>query len=918
MTVDKTSSAPLTVTVNNRLARRLLREYGQEAEARGDLVWERPSILPWSAWDASLYEELIVCGYETRALLSPTAESYLWEKAISSSDVELDPEEPLLLQSQSTATAVSDAWRLLCEWGLDEQVLDDYQTDEAVWLKEQIDRFKDHCGKLELLDRSGLTERVTEGFEAGAFSIPEKIHFVGFDEMTPSQRRRLDVLRTAGVEVAEYPVESRSTQDVQRIALEDPDSEIVTAIRWAEQHLLEDANATIAFVVPRLSEFRERLLLGLEESFEPEAKVTGSNPKRALYNVSLGTSLAEAPMVHDALSWFEVLCGRARDLDTYSNLLLSPFVTHSEAESSLRALLDMRIRRWARPEMDFKAWVKLNAWQARRQSDAGDGGTGDANGDAQVPHHWLKAIRRLVSMAGNLAAKRQTASLWRGELRRILEIVGWPGDRGLDSIEFQQAKAFGAAIDTMAELDLVQPDGFGFAEIVDWLSRITSETLFQPESPANAPIQVLGPLEASVQTFDHAWLLGFDEAHWPPPAHPNPFLPYELQRNKGMPHATPAREYAYTAQLTERLLGKMATRIIVSHPLREGDTECAPSPFITTVAPTDIEALRIDLGKTLAERSLDAPATRFTDDTAPPLNTEVVPVHVEGGSAVLADQSACPFRAFASHRLAVDAPSRPEAGLDAATAGSIVHRALEQLWGELKGHSDLLGLPGEKLEQLVREAVATPLGDWEKRLPDVFTPHFTALWRQRTETLLLEWLALERDREPFTVFARELEQDVCVSDLEFEVRVDRIDALDDKRQVILDYKTGKSGSRQGWTSERLEEPQLPLYTLATDAEIGAVALAKVRRDKDRGFVGMAASEDLLPRVTAPDLEKGEPEFDETIETWRTKLESLADEFRDGRAVVEPTDSACEYCELGMLCRINDPVSSMDESEEQQQ
>ncbi len=918
MTVDKTSSAPLTVTVNNRLARRLLREYGQEAEARGDLVWERPRILPWSAWDASLYEELIVCGHETRALISPTAESHLWEKVISLSDVELDPEEPLLLQSQSTATAISDAWRLLCEWGLDEQVLDDYHTDEVVWLKQQIDRFKDDCGNLDILDRSQLTERISEGFKTSAFSIPEKIHFVGFDEMTPSQRRRLEVLRDAGVEVVERQIESQSTQVVQRIALEDPDSEIITAIRWAEQLLCQDPNVTIAFVVPRLSEFRERLLLCLEEAFEPEVKVTGSNPKRALYNVSLGISLTEAPMVFDAMAWFAVLSGRARDLETYSNLLLSPFVTHSEAESAMRALLDMRVRRWARPEMNFKTWSNLNNWQARRRSDTTDEGSGDASSDTHVPHHWLKAIRRLASMAGKLETKRQTASLWRGDLRRILEIVGWPGERGLDSIEYQQAEAFGSAIDTLAELDLVQPDGFGFSEIVGWLSRIASETLFQPESTANAPIQVLGPLEASVQTFDRAWLLGFDEAHWPPPAHPNPFLPYELQRNKGMPHATPAREYAYTAQLSERLLGKMATRVIVSHPLREGDTECAPSPFITTVAPMDIDALGIDLGQTLAERSLGASVTQFADDTAPPLDTEVLPVHIEGGSAVLADQSACPFRSFANRRLAVDTPSRPEMGLDAATAGSIVHRALEQLWGEIKGHSDLLGRSKEKLEQLVREAVAIPLGDWEKRRPDVFTPQFTALWRQRTETLLMEWLALECDREPFTVFARELEQQVRVSDLEFEVRVDRIDTLDDKRQVILDYKTGKSGSRQGWTSERLEEPQLPLYTLATDAEIGAVALAKVRRDKDRGFVGMAASEDLLPRVAAPDLEKGEPEFDKTLETWRTKLESLADEFRDGRAVVEPTDSACEYCELGMLCRINDPVSSMDESEEQQQ
>jgi len=54
-----------------------------------------------------------------------------------------------------------------------------------------------------------------------------------------------------------------------------------------------------------------------------------------------------------------------------------------------------------------------------------------------------------------------------------------------------------------------------------------------------------------------------------------------------------------------------------------------------------------------------------------------------GGSALFKNQAACPFRAFAAHRLDAYPLDEPVAGLDAAERGSILHAALEFIWREL-------------------------------------------------------------------------------------------------------------------------------------------------------------------------------------------------------------------------------------------
>jgi len=449
----------------------------------------------------------------------------------------------------------------------------------------------------------------------------------------------------------------------------------------------------------------------------------------------------------------------------------------------------------------------------------------------------VRLLERFAARAGRLSGGRRPAAEWRGGLKDLLDAVGWPGQRGLDSEEHQQLEALGAVLDALSGLDAVCPQGLTYEQVLGGLERSVGETLFQPESAPDAPIQVMGPLEAAGQVFDGVWVLGLDEAHWPVLAHPNPFLSYALQRDRGMPNASPERELAYARRLTDRLLG--SGRVVgVSHPLREGDAECTPSPLIAgldCVHPTEL-GLDPEADASLAACLAVGTPERFDDERETPLD---MPADLAGGSAVLADQAACPFRAFARHRLGADEPETVAPGLDAATFGSLVHRILEVVWSELGDSTRLATLAAEEISGILSRAVDGALAVWQGRLADVLTPGFSALLRERLLALVEEWLEIERQRAPFEVLAREQEEHVDLGGLGLGLKVDCIDELEDGSRIVLDYKTGKSASAGSWDRDRLEEPQLPLYAVAVAGGLSGLALAKVRRDGHRGFEGAA-------------------------------------------------------------------------------
>jgi ATP-dependent helicase/nuclease subunit B len=854
------------VTVNRRLARYHRELYDARACEQGREVWDSPDILPWGAWLARSYEEFMLCGAPLSAplLLSEAQELALWERVIGESA----RGGGLLLPSAAAGLAM-DAWNIRVVWRLPVEAMDGALGEDVRAFMGWSQAFERRCREAGWLDRARLGDAVAEWWRQRVLCPPRELLLAGFDELTPQQEAVLAGAAAAGAALRQVPADPPGR--ARRAAFPALDDELMAAARWARAKLERDPRARMGIVVPQLAAVRERVSRTLDGVLHAHTLLPENLREHRLYNLSLGPPLSEYPAVGAAICVLGVDARRV-PMEELSALLRSPYLGGGDREGQRRAMLDARLRELREPEIPLARMFSASAG-------------GDYCPDL------LRRLRGLEREHFGCPAE-QSPSGWAIHFSRCLDLLGWPGDRPLSSAEYQTVLAWREQLAGLATLDAVQPR-MRRAAALDKLKRMTEAAIFQPEGEP-APVQVLGLLEAAGERFDALWVLGLHGDVWPAAPRPNPLLPYRLQRDSGVPHASAERELRFARRVTERLLAG-APEVIFSHPLREGDADLRPSPLVAQIdlaAPGEIllaehvpyaELLR-SAGRQESLRDASGPAL--------PAGS-----HVSGGTALLKDQAACPFRAFAIHRLHADALEGPARGLEPLDRGILVHRALERCWARLGDFGTLLAATDDALEGLCREAASTAVEEQVGRRPSVYTERFAAIEEERLAALLLQWLVLERSRTPFSVLVQEREQVADLGSIRVTARADRLDRLPDGSIAIIDYKTGRPRV-QSWDGDRPDEPQIPLYAVASGEALGAVAFARVRKG-EMAFLGVGTSD------IAPGIEQVAPEtVDALLAGWRRALSALAAEVVAGHAPVAPKEAkTCQYCDLGALCRI---------------
>lgn len=839
------------LTASSRLARVLSRDFHSMQAGRGGRLWNRPDVLPlsayldraWSEWLARYADE------STPILLNAAQEQMLWEQVIRDS-----PSGASLLQIPETARQAAETWRVIAEYRL--AVDGSFEASEdwaafAAWARE----FRRRCSANGWLERAGLSDFLRDRIAAGPVPLPGALFAAGFDEMTPKQSDFFEALgEWRHIErqyVSPIPEQRR---------LRNASEEIRSAAEWARGLLASDPKTQIGIIVaPDLTRSRALLQRIFGEVLDPGGE--RSDNGRA-FHLSVGPALAEYPLVCAALLMAEFAQGKSV-LPRAGLLLRSPFVGGAKRECTKRAQLDARLR-------------KNGVWNI----------TSSVLRDAASGCPELQRVLRRVEKVLRELPAEQRPSDWRRGIEDLLDAFGWPGDRAPSSTEFQTVAAWRELLSGLAALDLIAlPMSFG--QVFDWLHQRAADTRFQVEDEG-APVQVMGLLEAAGQRFDHLWIMGLDDEALPAAANPNPFLPLSLQREHRLPHSSPERELEFATKIMHRLLGS-APDIVLSYPATEGDRTLAPSPLIAGGAWLEDSAPRAN--DWIASLRCSAVFDEIADQAGPPLAQS----DSTGGASLFKDMAACPFRAFAKHRLGARPLEDTELGLTYRDRGTTVHKALEFIWRELGSHARLIELTASEFEALIArgaEAAVLKLGPGLGR----------DLEKRRLQRLLSEWLAIEKSRGPFTVAEIEAERDIAIAGLQVRVRADRVDALPDGREIILDYKTGQLKSR-GWEGERPDEPQLPLYCATSDRPVAGAAFAQIRTGELR-FRGLTAGDATLPSLAKMSIDPAVP-FERQVVEWRRVLEHVADNFRAGRAEVDPKPGACENCGLRALCRIRE-------------
>ena len=100
----------------------------------------------------------------------------------------------------------------------------------------------------------------------------------------------------------------------------------------------------------------------------------------------------------------------------------------------------------------------------------------------------------------------------------------------------------------------------------------------------------------------------------------------------------------------------------------------------------------------IAQMHAKAEFEQLIDEAAPPMPSEG---GQSGGVRLFKDMAACPFRAFAVHRLRAKPLEDADLGLNYRDRGATVHKALEYIWAELGSHAQLIDLSAADLHALV-------------------------------------------------------------------------------------------------------------------------------------------------------------------------------------------------------------------------
>jgi len=279
---------------------------------------------------------------------------------------------------------------------------------------------------------------------------------------------------------------------------------------------------------------------------------------------------------------------------------------------------------------------------------------------------------------------------------------------------------------------------------------------------------------------------------------------------------------------------------------------------------------------------------------------------LRGGAAILQNQAACPFRAFAVHRLNARTIESPHDGFDYRERGQLVHDTLAAFWTSLPEPTrDALAATPEQQRRALLSAAAEAAQRRLQRRRGPLSPALTALESARLVRVIEQWLQHEiATRSAFSVVAIEDARTMHVGPLTIAARLDRVDETSDGARIVIDYKTG-STKNAGWLDERPDEPQLPLYLTASEPAARAIALARVRTG-DVGFTALAAEPDLLPARSNQWMGR-HASWSALVDHWSIVLERLAMQFAAGEAAVDPKrlPQTCRYCDLPTLCRINE-------------
>ena len=883
----------LIICPTARLVRAIQANIAQANQINGLTQWQTAHVLTLPQWLDNFTELCMLNGEiaQPKTLLLPFNEQLLWEEVITQS---LKKNMfGALFDVSGLASAAVEANKYMIAWRL--HLPREQMSEESRQFVQWQRDFQQRCKQLNVLESVRYMDWQLDYLLDSQLKLPTNIAFAGFDQTAPQEQRLREILMQKNVVVTNFLTTNAAPAQAKHIALDNIEAECRAAVAWAKQQLEENPNTKLAIVAPQLSDIRNQLADFLDDTFYPASVNPSQFDMPRNYNFSLGTPLNQQPIIQAALNLLRLLSSYQLQQADVSAVLLSPFWSKNSQEADARAQLDASMREHLPMQLTLTQFVA----HANNQLKKGLGIT-----------HLLTHIDAAMAISSNRALPSQ----WVQTFNAILAALQWPGERNINSLEYQAISAWQKSLQTLAKLDILGKN-LSPSEALQRVQQTCAEQVFQTETTQQVSIEIVGIMEALSAPVDTMWCMGMNDHIWPPPARPNPLLPAFIQRAAKLPNADNSVQAAFAATVQQRILHS-AKHIIFSSSKTENQSQLRASPLIKDIV--SIESM--PLIATLAERlSLEDGLTNnanlehLPDQFAPAIQAGE---HVSGGTGLFRTQAICPAWAFYQYRLGAKALKIPASGLDNKVRGALVHEVLRQFWQQYSNFADLRDMRETTLEQAINKAVRSTLRQFTESNNTVSATMLT-LEHERLYKLINAWLQYEKQRNvAFNIVACEFEQKVTINGIEVTLIIDRIQQLVGvgERGVseraggleYIDYKTGQQPKMSNWDKNRILDPQLPIYATfgSNNTQVASVQFGWVKL-AEHTFTGVSVDN------FDTEIEKRKPKFLQAFDDWpsllmhwKTSIEAIAEEIKLGEATVRfDSEKDLMYCEVLPLLRL---------------
>jgi probable DNA repair protein len=814
-------------------------------------------------------------------VLNGVEEKLLWESSIKQYKKSFFD----LSNIENLSETAMQANRLIDQFNIGENTLkSEERSEEHAFFNAWRLLFKKHCSDKNVITFNSLLKISEEHIRNGDISIEHPICFVNFELTTPIEDSFIEACKTQ-VDIELFKTSQIKPYIESRVFLNE-EHESMQIVEWCKTQI--ENNKKILIVTPQLDQIIDRLTSMLDKTFHPETFTPSLSQEKRIYQFSLNTPLFHLSMVYLNLKLIELAARGTSKINEIKNILSHSGWSDGK-ELCQRYKLINHLERKRRGSISTKDLIEMSELIEGLNNET----------------PFLKIHLNHIHASHHKWRTKRSPSEWIKTFDEYLKNIQSSLLAPKDSFEESIYEAWSKTNETISSLDNLMGE-ISIQEMLDIFQYYLKKTTHQHKHQGNFKIDILGFHETTYENYDATWIMNLNEHHWPTPHQYNPFIPIKIQHDSHI--NTHEKRHLNASKILDKFT-HTSPFVTLSYAKKMGEEEIFPSPTLHDFVSSK---LLEDINFKFKKNEFNHEFIEYIEDIT---STNIkVQQTVKSGIKLLEAQSICPAWAFYEFRLgARKIEEEDEENLTTRIRGNLFHKTLEQFWTENNSASLVRALNEKELAKKIQSITHKNIAIEKKKYPRIL-PEFFNIEEIRLISYLEKWIQHELKRGDFEVKETEKNIPIHLGCLNFNIKIDRIDEVNQKN-IVIDYKSGATKTINEWFLNAYGELQMPFYALfASNKPIDAIAIGIINSPKPQ-WIGIGRDRGLLQGIkdaAAIDYQS----WDDLIGFWKYRIDEAVKSYESGNAAIKFTrEKDMAYCQVKPILRLPERILQFEQKKQ---